>query len=310
MRIRFHGRGGQGIKTASRILGTALFNAGFEVQDAQRYGAERRGAPIFAYVRADKEPIYERGIISRPDLVAVADDSLIGMPAAGILQGIDSHTVLLIYSSIDAETWGKRLNLESTIIVIAAGESEADRSALPYLGTICAAAAAQLTGLISKDGLDRAIRQELEDMASETIKKNLHNAFESYKQVSRYHGIVSGSDDVAFASYKAPAWVDMPFEAARISAPAIHAGATSVLVNTGLWRTMRPMIDPEQCKRCWWICSSFCPDGVINVSELGEPQIDYDHCKGCLVCLAQCPSHAISAIAESTAKSKPEEEKS
>ena len=54
-RIRFHGRGGQGMKTASRILGSAFFLEGYEVQDAPRYGAERRGAPIFAYVRAAKK---------------------------------------------------------------------------------------------------------------------------------------------------------------------------------------------------------------------------------------------------------------
>jgi pyruvate ferredoxin oxidoreductase gamma subunit len=51
-RIRIHGRGGQGIKMASRVLGTALFRSGFVVQDAPKYGAERRGAPIFSYVRA------------------------------------------------------------------------------------------------------------------------------------------------------------------------------------------------------------------------------------------------------------------
>ena len=65
-RVRFHGRGGQGMKTASRILGSAFFGAGFEVQDAPRYGAERRGAPIFAYVRAGRDPINERGPILRP----------------------------------------------------------------------------------------------------------------------------------------------------------------------------------------------------------------------------------------------------
>ena len=53
-RIRMHGRGGQGIKTASQILSSAFFAAGFEVQDAPRYGAERRGAPLFAVVRADR----------------------------------------------------------------------------------------------------------------------------------------------------------------------------------------------------------------------------------------------------------------
>ena len=47
-RIRFHGRGGQGMKTASRILGSAFFHAGYEVQDAPHYGAERRGAPVSA----------------------------------------------------------------------------------------------------------------------------------------------------------------------------------------------------------------------------------------------------------------------
>ena len=87
-RVRFHGRGGQGMKTASRILGTAFFLAGYEVQDAPRYGAERRGAPIFAYVRADKKSINERGIIAHPDLVVVADDSLVPLPAAGVLEGI------------------------------------------------------------------------------------------------------------------------------------------------------------------------------------------------------------------------------
>ena len=93
------------MKTASRILGTAFFLAGFEVQDAPRYGAERRGAPIFAFVRADKHPINERGIIQHPDLVIVADDSLLPVPAAGILQGISDHTVFLLNTHDGADTY-------------------------------------------------------------------------------------------------------------------------------------------------------------------------------------------------------------
>jgi pyruvate ferredoxin oxidoreductase gamma subunit len=92
VRIRFHGRGGQGIKTASRILGTAFFRAGFEVQDAPVYGAERRGAPMFAYVRAAREPIRERGLIAHPDLVVVADETLAGIPAANVLLGLHACT--------------------------------------------------------------------------------------------------------------------------------------------------------------------------------------------------------------------------
>ena len=61
IRIRFHGRGGHGVKTASRIAGTAAFAAGFEVQDSPIYGAERRGAAVAAFTRIDTEQILERG---------------------------------------------------------------------------------------------------------------------------------------------------------------------------------------------------------------------------------------------------------
>ena len=119
-RIRFHGRGGQGMKTASRILGSAFFLEGFEVQDAPRYGAERRGAPIFAYVRAARKTINERGIIQHPDLVIVADDSLVPVPAAGVLQGLDSHSAMLINSHATAKVWQHRLNLAGPDIILPA----------------------------------------------------------------------------------------------------------------------------------------------------------------------------------------------
>ena len=71
--VRFHGRGGQGAKTASRILGTAAFLSGYQAQDSPIYGAERRGAPVAAFTRFGGEPIRERGVIAHPDLVVVAD---------------------------------------------------------------------------------------------------------------------------------------------------------------------------------------------------------------------------------------------
>ncbi|MDD3816258.1 MAG: 4Fe-4S binding protein, partial [Desulfocapsaceae bacterium] len=73
------------------------------------------------------------------------------------------------------------------------------------------------------------------------------------------------------------------------------------LARTGLWRTERPIIDASHCKHCWWICSTFCPEGAIQVDQEHRPHIDYAHCKGCLVCLSQCPAHAISALPEEIA---------
>ena len=297
-RIRFHGRGGQGMKTASRLLGTAFFLAGYEVQDAPRYGAERRGAPIFAFVRADKTAIYERGIIQHPDLVVVADDTLVPVPAAAVLNGVDAHTLLLIDSHETAETWQKRLNTPAQIITLPAMEEVEDRAELPYVGAACAGAAARLVGVISLELLLQAINEELGHLGVAVLEKNRQIASTAFDAMAEYAGRVTERDGVSATDWQPPQWVDLPFENADISAPTIHAALTSEKMPTGLWRTMRPVIDYERCNRCWWVCSTFCPDSAIDVDQQGYPQIDYEHCKGCLVCVAQCPPHAIQAVAE------------
>lgn len=301
-RIRFHGRGGQGVKTASRILGTAFFISGFEVQDAPRYGAERRGAPIFAFVRACRDPINERGVISNPDLVVVADDSLVGIAAAGVMQGLTGNTILLINSHESQSTWQKRLNSAATIIVSPAVEETEDRADLPYVGSRCAAAAAALAGVINLDALKSAIREELAHLGDEIVAKNLETACHAFQLMQPYQGAMKEGQKVTVDDYQPPAWIELTPEEATVSAPAIHAPATSSKIPTGLWRTMRPVIDYEMCKKCWWICGSYCPDGDINITEDGLPAIDYEHCKGCLVCVAQCPTHAIAALPEHIAQ--------
>ena len=301
-RIRFHGRGGQGIKTASRVVGSALFAAGFEVQDAPRYGAERRGAPMFAYVRAARQPIHERGVIAHPDLVVVADDSLVAVATAGVLSGIDAGTTLLIHSRDPAVTWRDRLNLGGPIHVLPAGDDTGERAAAALAGIACAGAAARLIGVVSWETLTRAIDDELAFLPAPQREENRSAARRGYEGMKEHEGSVRAGEHTSAAAYRPPAWIELPFEDATISAPAIHAAATSVEVKTGLWRTMRPVIDRERCHRCWWICSTFCPDGAISVEDDGSPQVDYDHCKGCLVCVAVCPHHAIEAIPEHRAQ--------
>ena len=298
-RIRFHGRGGQGMKTASRILGTAFFLEGYEVQDAPRYSAERRGAPIFAYVRVDNQPINERGVISQPDLVIVADDSLIPVPAAGVLTGVDQHTVLLINSDESAETWKQRLNLSCKILTLPAEAEE--RAELRFIGATCTGAAACLLGNISRETLQQAVKEELAELGNAVVEKNLGKALNAYDSMQEYKGCVQKGPQSNANDYNKPAWIDLPFDDARISAPDIHTSANSVEVRTGLWRTLRPVIDYQRCKNCWWVCSTFCPDGAITVNGK-TPEIDYDHCKGCMICVAQCRAHAIEAVPEQQAQ--------
>ena len=299
-RIRFHGRGGQGMKTASRILGTAFFLEGFEVQDAPRYGAERRGAPIFAYVRADRQVIQERGVIHRPDLVIVADDSLVPVPGAGVLSDLDGHSVLLINSDESPQIWQHRLNIQNTILNLPAEAEE--RAELRFIGAACSGAAARLVGVISRESLSQAIRDEITPLGNTLVETNLNKALNAFDMMEIHAGKVTEGKEISADNYESPDWIHLPFEDARVAAPAIHAAATSVQVKTGLWRTLRPVIDYARCNRCWWVCSTFCPDGAIDVDSDGQPHIDYDHCKGCMVCVAQCPPHAIEAISEQEAQ--------
>lgn len=286
------------MKTASRILGTAFFKEGFEVQDAPRYGAERRGAPIFAYVRAAESTIFERGVIRDPNLVVVADETLVPMPSAGVLQGLTSDTVLLIHSRTPGDAWQQRLKLVNPVHTLdLAGQAE-QPLAWHFLGVACAAAAARLTGVIRRNSFVSALREELGDVAQSVIAANLVYADRAYQQMANAEACVVPVMQDQDRSRPLPGWVEVPFEDVRISAPAIHQGVTSELIKTGLWRTLRPVINVAWCKRCAWICSTYCPDGAIQVDEAGRPRIDYQHCKGCMVCVTQCPHHAIAAIPE------------
>ncbi len=296
-RIRFHGRGGQGMKTAGRILGTAFFLEGFQVQDAPRYGAERRGAPIFAFVRASRRPVNERGMIHDPDLVIIADETLVMVPAAEVLHGVGDRTVLLIHSGESPETWKERLAVACQVITLRAGAETGDIHRLRFTGASCAGAAARLVGVISRSSLELAIRHELSHLGEDIIVKNLAMALEPYDIMAQREGCVVPGGPVSATGYRKPDWIDLPFDDARKSAPAVFAGATSEMVKTGLWRTARPVIDHSLCSRCW-LCSTYCPEGGISIDAEGYPDIDYDHCKGCLICMAQCPTHAI--------RSKPE----
>jgi len=299
-RIRFHGRGGQGMKTASRILGTAFFREGLEVQDAPRYGAERRGAPIFAYVRADRAPIFERGVIRNPDLVLVADETLVPIPIAGVLEGLDDHSVLAIAGATSEEEWRKRLNIPGRLMVLAlpAGEDVFERR---HVGVRLAAFAARLTGVVGYSAVEQAVRDELADLGPKAVADNLIHARAACELAAGSEGIVKGGPAASVSGTAAPDWVELSAESTDHAAPVVRGEATSLQVRTGLWRVFRPVIKHDHCTRCG-ICVAYCPDGAIGTDNDGWPVVDYDHCKGCMVCVVQCPTHTIAAITETAAR--------
>ncbi len=92
--IRWHGRGGQGAKTASLLLADAAFNTGKYIQGFPEYGPERMGAPITAYNRISTTPIRVHSNIYEPDYVVVVDDTLLS--AVDVTSGLKEDGAILI----------------------------------------------------------------------------------------------------------------------------------------------------------------------------------------------------------------------
>ncbi|HIY08209.1 MAG TPA: 2-oxoacid:acceptor oxidoreductase family protein [Firmicutes bacterium] len=95
--IRWHGRGGQGAKTAALLLADAAFNTGKYVQGFPEYGPERMGAPITAYNRISSEKITVHSNIYDPDYVVVVDESLLS--SVDCTKGLSPEGAIIINSS-------------------------------------------------------------------------------------------------------------------------------------------------------------------------------------------------------------------
>ncbi len=293
IRIRFHGRGGQGMKTASRVVGTAALLDGFVAQDSPIYGAERRGAPMAAYTRISKETILERGVIAVPDVVLVADDTLLDDPLVQPLAGLPPDGTLVIATAAPAEEVRRRTGHPGTIVA-----RDFLSLALEHVGNASgvsaalAAVACALLGL-SVDSTMKALPSELAaiDLDPSTIEANLRLAEIARAGVSRIELPLS-------APRPAPLRIaDVTYVPPEVGAPTVTARPNTPLRRTGNWRVFRPVIDLDKCTRCW-ICFVWCPEGAIQLDPEDRPHVDYDVCKGCLICVEECPTGAITKMRE------------
>ena len=105
--IRWHGRGGQGAKTASLLLADAAFNTGKYIQGFPEYGPERMGAPITVYNRISSSPIRIHSNIYEPDYVVVVDDTL--LDSVDVTAGLKPEGAIVINTVKEDEEIKKSL---------------------------------------------------------------------------------------------------------------------------------------------------------------------------------------------------------
>lgn len=291
--IRFHGRGGQGAKTASRIVGTAAFLEGYQAQDSPLYGPERRGAPVSAFTRIGREPIRERGYVAHPDLVVIADASLIRDQAARVEDGVGERTAVFVNSPRSGEQVAAETSLQGRIVTWDLTEAALrELGKRDVLSALLGAAACRLAGL-KRESTGEAVARELSELGlSQSVLDRNHDAALRCYDALPAVDLADGAKPRVSVNLRPPSYEPPTRGTARIT-----ASANSVLRETGGWRTFRPVLSPDRCNGCW-LCFVYCPDGVITMNEQDQPVIDYAHCKGCQICVQECPTHALAAERE------------
>jgi len=101
LEIRWHGRGGQGAKTASLLLADVAFDTGKYIQGFPEYGPERMGAPITAYNRISDEKITIHSNIYEPDYVVVVDETL--LESVDVTSGLKETGAIIINTTKSPE---------------------------------------------------------------------------------------------------------------------------------------------------------------------------------------------------------------
>ena len=154
--IRWHGRGGQGAKTASLLLADAAFNTGKYIQGFPEYGPERMGAPITAYNRISDKPITIHSNIYEPDYVVVVDDTL--LESVPVTAGLKKEGAIVINTTKSPEYLKEKLNgYDGNIYTIDARKVSEETLGKYFPNTPMLTAIVKVTGIMSDEAF-------LEDM--------------------------------------------------------------------------------------------------------------------------------------------------
>jgi len=179
LEIRFHGRGGQGTVVATILLAKAFFRAGYQVQSFPFFGVERRGAPVEAYVRVDKEKILLKTNVYYPDCVVVQDRTL--LHSVNITRGLKPDGWVLINSPArPAELkpfMGYRLAVVDANRI--ASRNQLGTRTHPIVNTAMIGALARTIGMPPLDSISAVIKEEI----PQTYLQNVAAAEEAYGEV-------------------------------------------------------------------------------------------------------------------------------
>jgi pyruvate ferredoxin oxidoreductase gamma subunit/2-oxoisovalerate ferredoxin oxidoreductase gamma subunit len=277
------GRGGEGVVLASQILAETFARAGLWVQSFPEFTAERRGAPISAFLRWDEtSPIHRRYKLQDCDVLVVVSPS---PPSPQVIRTVRPGGLIVLNRELRFRHTGPFDIARVPASRIAQGNDIFSSEGRPMGNVAVLGACVKLLVPHGLSFLEQAVTSRMGAMA----EANILAAREGYARCTRQHTLAG---DTPVEPAPDPRQASEP----RRSPPVFAVSTTDSRRNhTGTWSLDRPLLTDE-CTACA-LCALFCPEGAIARND-GSMVIDYLYCKGCGICEVVCPVRNAIAMEE------------
>jgi pyruvate ferredoxin oxidoreductase gamma subunit len=178
--IRFHGRAGQGVVTASRLLGEAAILNGKWVHAFPNFGPERMGAPVSAFTRIAEEKFSVKTEIYNPDVIVIIDPSLVNEEK--YYEGLKPSGKLIVNTSEVPDILKRYAENHEVWIV------DGDKISREYLGrtianTVMLGALLKVTNLVEEGDLISVLKEKFRTKIAEDNAKAIRASFEEVKRL-------------------------------------------------------------------------------------------------------------------------------
>ncbi len=184
--VRWHGRGGQGAKTAALLLGEAAADAGLHIQAFPEYGPERMGAPVQSFTRISRDKINLHCHVTNPQVVAVLDPTLIGT-AVDVTSGVPDDGLFVINTPDTPAHLRKRLGVDfGKVFTVDANRIAMETIGRPIPNTPMLGAVVKVTDILELEALLHDTQAKLEKKFAsrpQIVEGNLNAIRRAYQEV-------------------------------------------------------------------------------------------------------------------------------
>lgn len=178
--IRWHGRGGQGVWTASDILARVAIDGGRYAQSFPEFGPERMGAPVTAFTRINEKPITLHCAVYEPDSVVVLDSTLLGI--VDVCKGLKGQGTIVLNTKEEPEDVRRRLGLKDIVVwTVPATDIAVSILGIPVTNTAMLGALVKATGIVDLQSMIQGVVRRFPGKIGELNRKVVERSYSEVK---------------------------------------------------------------------------------------------------------------------------------